>query len=339
MAVGRASSEKGVHPAVIFIHGLFSSAGVWQSFDRLIRSDPDLSHVALLYFEYSSPKVNWSPLRRIPDYNVLADNLQTYLEIEAADKTDVVLVSHSQGGLIIQRFLSRMISNGRGNELARIRRVIMFACPNSGSEIFLIARRGAIFWRHAQERELRPINNSVTDAQQIVMSRVVHAQGVGSGECPIPILAFAGESDNIVTPASARSVFPDTGILPGDHFSIIQPDSSRHRAYTALKKNLLVAMGNRGEDANRDLDERPGSAAARIASAHEEASTKALQNDPLVHESSSYEAESSLKMREAQMSHVIARWNPRHRTLDFVMSPEIALAWIKELGEGEASGG
>jgi pimeloyl-ACP methyl ester carboxylesterase len=146
MAGSAVSSSTEVRIAVVFIHGLFSSASTWQHFDQLIRSDPDLAHLNILNFEYSSPKFNLNPARRIPDYNVVADNLQTYLEVEVADQTHVVLVSHSQGGLIVQRFLSRMISKGRGDELARIRRIIMFACPNSGSEILLIARRGAMFW-------------------------------------------------------------------------------------------------------------------------------------------------------------------------------------------------
>jgi pimeloyl-ACP methyl ester carboxylesterase len=330
--------EEVARPAVVFVHGLFSSGGAWEHFDQLIGADPGLSHLAVLHFEYSSPKFNWSPLRRIPDYNVLADNLQTYLEIEAADRTAVVIVSHSQGGLVVQRYLARMISNGRGNELARIRRIVMFACPNSGSQIFLIARRGALFWRHPQERGLRPINDSVTDAQQIVLSRVVHAQKAGSGECPIPIFAFAGESDNIVTPTSARSVFPDTGILPGDHFSIIRPDSLKHRAYTALKKNLLAALGNRGEgpgDSGLDARASPtGPHTGHVGPLVGEATIDPIVPNMVTDQNAGLSEEGG-----GEMSHVIARWNPRHRTLDFIMSPEIALTWINRLGEDEAADG
>jgi hypothetical protein len=39
------------------------------------------------------------------------------------------------------------------------------------------------------------------------------------------------------------------------------------------------------------------------------------------------------------MSRVIARWNARERTLDFIMSPEIALALVKKLGEDESTNG
>jgi pimeloyl-ACP methyl ester carboxylesterase len=331
------SSSTEVRTAVVFIHGLFSSASTWRHFDQLIRSDPDLSRLNILNFEYSSPKFNLNPARRIPDYNVVADNLQTYLEVEVADQADIVLVSHSQGGLIVQRFLSRMISKGRGDELAKIRRIIMFACPNSGSEIFLIARRGAVFWRHAQERDLRPINDSVTDAQQIVLSRIVYANKIGSGECPIPILAYAGESDNIVTPASARSIFPDTGVLPGDHFSIIRPDSISHRAYTTLKKHLLATQGDRATEARGRPIADPEINRTGQSSYNEDSFMQVMtglsdRNDL------PYSSHSWAEPGTDEMSRVIARWNPRHRTLDFIVSPEIAIAWIKKLGEDQSTG-
>ncbi len=118
----------------------------------------------------------------------------------------------------------------------------MFACPNSGSELFMLIRRSMKGWRHPQERELRPINEAVNDALRVVLNRVVHATHISSDQCPIPIIAYAGESDNVVTPASAKGVFPRTGIIPGDHFTIVQPDSANHRAYTTLKANLLEAL-------------------------------------------------------------------------------------------------
>src|SRR5262249_21135708 len=156
--------------------------------------------------------------------------------------------------------------------------------------------------------------DAVVDAQQVVLNRIVHAYGVGAGECRIPILAYAGESDNIVTPASARSVFPDTGVLPGDHFSIIRPDSNKHRSYKDLKSEILAA-----KKAGRPVHGTPG-----VTSSSVEAFDVGQPPPPA-------------RLGE-EMSHVIARWNPRHRTIDFIMSPEIALAWIKELGEEGVDG-
>ncbi|SEG83477.1 Alpha/beta hydrolase family protein [Thermomonospora echinospora] len=235
--------------AVVFVHGLFSSARTWGAFRYLVETDPDLAGLELFDFEYPSPKFRLNPLKRIPDFTTLADSLQTFLE--TLEHAQVILVSHSQGGLIVQRYLARMVMGARGHELARIRRVVMFACPNSGSEIFLTLRRSVPGWRHPQERQLRPLDEAVAETQRVVINRVIHAGKVASDQCPVPVRAYAGEEDNVVTPASARGVFPHTGVLPGDHFSIIRPDSASHRAYLTLKDNITAALRPPTTAANR----------------------------------------------------------------------------------------
>ncbi|TXL90018.1 alpha/beta hydrolase [Streptomyces sp. IB2014 016-6] len=246
----------------VFVHGLFSSPRTWSHFEALIAADRELAHIDTLPFGYVSPVASFSPLRRIPSFDDVADSLGGFLEVEGGGYERLVLVSHSQGGLVVQRYLARMLNEGRGTELARISRVVMFACPNSGSELALTLRRA--LWRrgHAQERQLRPIHAAVTEAQRTVLTRVVHARSVTANSCPLPVTAFAGETDGIVTPASAKSLFPDTGVLPGDHSGIIRPDSPGHRSYTALKRLLLTppdgATGSRTSDRERGAAPRSG---------------------------------------------------------------------------------
>lgn len=230
------------HNAVVLIHGLFSSAETWGCFTKLASSDPELAGFSLIPFAYNSPKYNMNPLRRIPDFDTLGDSFQRFFEVDLRDYQSLVLVSHSQGGLIIQRFLAKMVTSSRANDLKRIRRVIMFACPNAGSELLLFWRRlGFKFWPHAQESELRPLNDAVARTSRIVLQRIVYAKETSADEIPIPIMAYAGDSDNIVPSASAMGFFPTASVLPGDHFSIIQADSVKHSSYLALKSNLLAS--------------------------------------------------------------------------------------------------
>lgn len=226
---------------VVFVHGILSSADTWSPFLNLIKDDPDLDFLTPCTFSYPSPPFSLNPLRRIPDINDVADSLRTYLTNDRAEDSGLVLVAHSQGGLAVQRMLARTLADGRGSELARIRRIVLFACPNSGSELALLLRRGFLRW-HAQEQDLRPLNRAITEAHRIVLNQIIHATSVSDATCPIRVTAYAGESDGVVTPISAKSVFPEVGVLPGDHFSIIKPDATSHRSYAALKRHLMEAQ-------------------------------------------------------------------------------------------------
>lgn len=300
--------------ALVFVHGLFSSARTWDRFVQLIRADPALEDVEVLRFSYPSPKFNFNPMKRIPNFNVLADSLRTYLEVDAAPYSNLILVGHSQGGLIIQRYLSRMVGAGRARELSKVRLIVLFACPNSGSEIFLVFRRIVRFWKHPQEAELRPINEAVTEAQQAVLNHIVFATKLTSDQCPIPVIAYAGDSDNIVTPTSARSVFPTTGVIPGDHFTIIQPDSATNRSYTALRFNLLDAI--KATSKPIDNTHNPDTALTETASV----------DKPI---------EVGESIPRPGDDYVIARFNPNLQTLDFILRPETALTWARKLSEKE----
>jgi pimeloyl-ACP methyl ester carboxylesterase len=230
--------------AAIFVHGLFSSPQTWAPITSLLERDDEIAEsYELRSFEYYSPKWKLSLTRRIPNFDTIAASLSTFLEVECADFQNIVLVGHSQGGLIIQRYLAQMLADGRGRELARVARVVMFACPNNGSEFFLIARRAIDrIWLQRQERELRPYADAVVETQRRILNNVIYASSITSDKCPIVFSVYVGESDNIVTPVSAKSVFPKWGALPGDHNSILRADSVDHRTFTTLKANLLLAL-------------------------------------------------------------------------------------------------
>jgi pimeloyl-ACP methyl ester carboxylesterase len=226
---------------VVFVHGFLSKTKAWQHFTRLIREDRQLNSVRIRLFPYRTSLYSPHPLHRIPSIRDVADSLATYLDDVAGEFDHLVLVSHSQGGLVVQRYLARTLGAGRGSELRRIRRVVMFACPNNGSELLRSARR-ILLRRNPQNAELHSLNAEVIEAQGVVINRVVNAAENGSSSWRIPIMAYAATSDNVVRPESARSVFPDAGSLPGDHFTIIRPKSPDDGAYTALRRQLLTAI-------------------------------------------------------------------------------------------------
>jgi hypothetical protein len=216
---------------------------MWDPLTQLITADDNLDFVQLLPFSYATGLKRINPTRTFPTFDTAADSLKEYLDTEGEPFSRLMIVAHSQGGLIVQRYLTRMLTAGRGRELARIKRIVLLACPTSGSEIFLSLRRSVLGSSHPQERQLRPLNGPVTDTLRQVMRDVVHADTVTDRTCPIPFSVYAGESDNIVPAPSAQNVFPDARALPGDHSTIARPTSAKHRTYTTLRR-LMLSTGD-----------------------------------------------------------------------------------------------
>ncbi|MER5279893.1 FG-GAP-like repeat-containing protein [Streptomyces sp. NPDC002809] len=226
---------------LVMIHGIMSGPRVWDPLRTLISADRELEFVEPLAFEYATGLWLAHPLRVFPSIDTVADSLKEYLATEAGAFDQLLLVTHSQGGLVAQRYLARMLQDGRGGELARIHRIVMIACPSNGSELMLSLRRRAFGLRHPQEKDLRPLNDQVSTTLRTVLRDVVHATSITERTCPIPVSVYAGESDRVVSRSSAQSVFPDSSALPGDHSSILATDSPRHRTFTALRRLILAA--------------------------------------------------------------------------------------------------
>ncbi|AWZ04243.1 MULTISPECIES: alpha/beta fold hydrolase [unclassified Streptomyces] len=225
---------------VVFVHGFKSSPDTWNHFLRLIDSDPDPSFVAPKTFRYATRLWSFNPLRRIPDFDDVADSLKGFLESETSDVRDLVLVAHSQGSLNVQRYLALMVTEGRRMELRRIRRIVMLATPNSGSA-FLVTLRRSWLRKNPQVEQLNPLVSQINQTRRVVNTQIVHAPLVADR---IPMTAYAGEEDGIVVAASAYGPFTDIGVLPGDHFGILRPDSPRHRSYLALKRAFQAAAAD-----------------------------------------------------------------------------------------------
>jgi hypothetical protein len=231
--------------AVVFIHGLFSGPTTWGPLQHLLERDRDIQRnevkVDLKFFPYDSPKFKLNPLRRIPNLNDIAESLKSYLDIGCEEYEALILISHSQGGLVLQRYLQRQLNDERGLDLQRIKKIVMFACPNSGSELFLTARKWVFFFfPHSQAKELGTLNDAIAESQRKVIHNVVRATSQTPNECRIPIFSYFGQTDNIVRPVSAMGLFLETGSMPGDHFTIIQPVDKDALVYKTVKKHLLA---------------------------------------------------------------------------------------------------
>ena len=225
---------------LVLIHGFWSSPATWDRLIARLREDTDLAGLQIHAFGYESPKLRLpgSPTR-IPDYNDIAQSLPAYLAAEVRGGAGVAVVTHSQGGLILQRYLAWMLAEGRGRELPMIRLIVMLSCPNEGSEYLRSIRAVAGFGRHPQAGQLDVLTREVREARRVVLRQVINATTVDDRHCPIPVYVYSGRTDNVVLRETAQSVFPNAEVLPGDHFSILDPDAPGNLTFAELKRRLL----------------------------------------------------------------------------------------------------
>lgn len=260
-----------IDATLVTIHGLFSSPATWDRLVAVWRADQDLQGLRIHSFGYDSPRKPRFPLSttRVPDYDDIAQVLATEYATVLKGVSDIAIVSHSQGGLILQRFLEWMLNQGKGRDLSRIRTIVMLACPNGGSEYLESARHGLGLGRHPQVGNLDVLDRRIADTQRRVLDDVVRADGVGDHQCRIPFHVYAGSSDNIVKPASAQGAFPGASTLAGDHFSILNPAAPNNRTAESVKHHIITDLAASSLEGRED--------AAPAGNAVTEASTPGRQ--------------------------------------------------------------
>jgi pimeloyl-ACP methyl ester carboxylesterase len=227
---------------LLTIHGFWSSPATWERLNAIWRADEQLRGLRFHPFGYPSPKKPALPFSttRVPDYDDIAQALATEYTVSLTDRPDIAIVTHSQGGLILQRFLTWMLHQGRGRELARIRTIVMLACPNGGSEYLRSLRHVTGLGRQAQAGNLEVLNRQIADTQRTVLQWIVNATGVDDHQCRIPFHVYAGTSDKVVTAASAQGAFPEASALAGNHFSILDPAAPGNRTAETVAYHILT---------------------------------------------------------------------------------------------------
>jgi pimeloyl-ACP methyl ester carboxylesterase len=229
---------------LVFIHGFWSSAATWDRLVARLREDESLAGLRVHLFEYESPKLPPLPSwrTRIPDYDDIAQSLPSFLEANMRNGAPLIIVTHSQGGLILQRFLAWMLTRGRGRELARISSIVMLSCPNEGSEYLASIRAALGMRRHPQASQLAVLGEDVRHSRQIVLSQIIYATQSDDYHCQIPVYTYSGRTDNVVLRQSAQSVFPYAGVLPGDHFSILDPDARGSLTQDTIRRHIVASL-------------------------------------------------------------------------------------------------
>lgn len=208
--------QSGNRTAILFIHGFTGSAqSTWGTFPELVASEPSLRSWDVFSLGYDtrlffSGVPFWSG---VPPIQRLADLLKTYCargDLSAYE--GVCIVSHSMGGLVAQRAVCDDADLRR-----RLTHLIFFGTPSAG-----LVRASWGWWINRQVRDL---------AQDSHFIQCLNKDRNSTFAAPsFSVVTVAGDRDEFVPPESSLGPFKNEycAVVPGDHLSIVKPDSDNH---------------------------------------------------------------------------------------------------------------
>jgi pimeloyl-ACP methyl ester carboxylesterase len=234
--IGQKSELKNLMKAkdcIFFVHGFMGNQSTWKYFKILLEKDDELKKLYDYdFFNYKTfginPLVNLK-IRKYTNIEGLAFSLKTHLmTFNRID--EFVLVGHSMGCLVIRQFL---ILNIKLNWNIKIKKIILLAAPNNGSNITRLIR--FIYWNNPHLKELTP-NSSY-------LQKLNNEWVEGNYEAYYEIKAFLSYVDNTVNPYSAAYSFSIQNIesVPNrNHTEIVRPTKEEDTIYKNFRNYLFI---------------------------------------------------------------------------------------------------
>ena len=240
---------------LILVHGFMSDRHCWDTLCRLFGEDARLQEqFEVDCFEYPTSLFGTGDEISRLRLRELAGLLLEYLALPRFSGRELVLMGHSQGGLVIQAYLVLLLEARQSKQLRHIRQAIFIATPNLGS-IFLSRTRRVVdrvlkyvgqAFLHPQERLLRALEPEIIGIQKLLLDRIVAAAAGSDETWPVPIQCFYGARDRIVLEVSAQSFFSSevcTALMAG-HTDIVVPHDATDERYVRLRDGLLNPIGH-----------------------------------------------------------------------------------------------
>jgi|GEM_PF-1770659 len=230
--------------AVVFLHGFTGGRDdTWDLFPTLLGTHVSSWDIYTVGYDTTLlPDIRglWTA---DPDIPIIATQFYTELSIEPLCKySELTLVGHSMGGLVIQRALLD------SKELRqRVSRVVLFGTPSMG-----IAKASWFaFWK-------RQLKNMCEGSAFITALR---QEWKALGEpLAFKFLAVAGSKDQFVPPESSLGCFPTQvrRVVPGDHLQIVKPAGGDSESLRLLVSTLTVDNGGGSASPPQVLTSRSG---------------------------------------------------------------------------------
>lgn len=206
--------DEGNDAAIVFLHGFSGHIeGTWGEFPELLKADSRLGGWDIFSITYDTnlrldiPGI-WSAS---PPLDRLAILLTTVADTHFAHYKSLAFVTHSMGGLVLQRAL---VDNATFAQ--RVGHIALFGTPSEG----LAKASWLKFWKR-QIRDLAEGSEFISDLRRRWAESFEKERG-------FKLLTVAGERDEFVPSPSALNPFApsERRVVYGNHVEIVKPASA-----------------------------------------------------------------------------------------------------------------
>ena len=220
---------------VVFVHGFRGSGyGTWGQFLSFMFEGVWGPPVDLATYQYAASgrrgRASWEPS--------VGQLVQGIDEI-AAGYDEIILVGHSQGGVLGLECARRMLQNqamANPGSLSKVAAVVAIAAPRAGTTRAPSWLAGPV----PEFRWLSPFSDRLAEIDRFFTRNVqtINTATMGGKPCLMPLYAVIAGGDRIVAELSARFGVPDEQCLrlTGDHRSIVKPSIQEHAQVDWLVK-------------------------------------------------------------------------------------------------------
>jgi tetratricopeptide (TPR) repeat protein len=245
------NSHAQAQSAVVFVHGFTGDGvGTWGDFPKILQDDPELGEFDCFYWQYPSKlKLSYAVTKWIwqndPGIKTLGDGLRALLNDTVAashDYSEIKLVAHSMGGLVVQAYVVeelRRIREGTlelgESMLRKVNEIVLFASPSGGL-------RKARFGRFLKNQiaDMSDAGPFITNLRQEWTAQVDNRRNESNPLASFRLTAVAGMRDRFVPPESALDPFPfdEHVLIPGNHVGLVKPEKVGRQPIDVLVRRM-----------------------------------------------------------------------------------------------------
>ena len=105
---------------VVLVHGIRASGSAWKQLMDRFANDDEMSRLQVHTFEYFASGIDL--MRKSPTQREVAMKLESFIATAVPEGEPFIMIGHSQGGLIIQRWIVNCLQAARAEDPGHDRR-------------------------------------------------------------------------------------------------------------------------------------------------------------------------------------------------------------------------